>query len=92
MQSRERCGHLSSNDVKLQLVQLRHSIVTCVCIHMMRDELESSESHDVPRLLTAGSGISPIIRDWVSCLQELSVSDQIHCLNPVIQLDNREQL
>ena len=45
-------------DVKLQyLLQLRHSIVTCVCIHMMRDELESSESHDkVPTLLTALSG------------------------------------
>ena len=34
------------SDVKLQyLLQLRYSIVTCVCIHKMRDE-ESSESHD----------------------------------------------
>ena len=34
------------SDVKLQyLLQLRHSIVMCVCVHMMRDE-ESSESHD----------------------------------------------
>ena len=41
------------SDVKLQyLLQLRHSIVMCVCIHMMRDE-ETSESHDkVPTLLT----------------------------------------
>ena len=40
------------SDVKLQyLLQLRHSIVTCVCIHKMRDK-ESSESHDkVPTLL-----------------------------------------
>ena len=39
------------SDVKLQyLLQLRYSIVTCVCIYMMRDE-ESSESHDkVPTL------------------------------------------
>ena len=39
------------SDVKLQyLLQLRYSIVTCVCIHMMRDE-ESNESHDkVPTL------------------------------------------
>ena len=39
-------GHQKWSDVKLQyLLQLRHSIVTCVCIHKMRDE-ESSESHD----------------------------------------------
>ena len=55
--NKKRCGHEERQqewtDVKLQyLLQLRHSIVTCVCIHMMRDE-ESSESHDkVPTLLT----------------------------------------
>ena len=60
--NKKRCGHEERQqewtDVKLQyLLQLRHSIVTCVCIHMMRDELESSESHDkVPTLLTALSG------------------------------------
>ena len=56
------------SDVKLQyLLQLRYSIVTCVCIHMMRDE-ESSESHDkVPTLLTLSAALSlAIIRDWVS--------------------------
>ena len=56
------------SDVKLQyLLQLRYSIVTCVCIHMMRDE-ESSESHDkVPTLLTLPTAMSlSIIRDWVS--------------------------
>ena len=43
--------------MKLQyLQQLRHSIVTSVCIRMMRDEPESSESHDeVPTLLTAAA-------------------------------------
>ena len=57
--NKKRCGHEERQqewtDVKLQyLLQLRHSIVTCVCIRMMRDELESSESHDkVPTLLTA---------------------------------------
>ena len=53
------------SDVKLQyLLQLRYSIVTCVCIHMMRDE-ESSESHDkVPTLLTLPTALSlSIIRD-----------------------------
>ena len=47
------------SDVKLQyLVQLRHSIVMCVCIHMMRDE-ESSESHDkVPTILTLPAALS----------------------------------
>ena len=56
------------SDVKLQyLLQLRYSFVTCVCIHMMRDE-ESSESHDkVPTLLTLSAALSlSIIRDWVS--------------------------
>ena len=56
------------SDVKLQyLLQLRYSIVTCVCIHMMRDE-ESSESHDkVPTLLTLSAALSlAIIRDCVS--------------------------
>ena len=53
------------SDVKLQyLLLLRYSIVTCVCIHMMRDE-ESSESHDkVPTLLTLpGALCLSIIRD-----------------------------
>ena len=73
--NKKRCGHEERQQewtyVKLQyLLQLRHSIVTCVCIHMMRDELESSESHDkVPTLLTALSGYLSIIRDWVSCLR-----------------------
>ena len=56
------------SDVMLQyLLQLRYSIVTCVCIHMMRDE-ESSESHDkVPTLLILPAALSlSIIRDWVS--------------------------
>ena len=56
------------SDVKLQyLLQLRYSIVTCVCIHMMRDE-ESSESHDkVPTSLTLLAALSlSIIRDSVS--------------------------
>ena len=56
------------SDVKLQyLLQLRYSIVTCVCIHMIRDE-ESSESHDkVPTLLTLSAALSlSIIRDSVS--------------------------
>ena len=40
--NKKRCGHEERQqewtDVKLQyLLQLRHSIVTCVCIHMMRD-------------------------------------------------------
>ena len=47
--NKKRCGHKQRqewSDVKLQyLLQLRHSIVTCLCIHMIRDE-ESSESHD----------------------------------------------
>ena len=63
-------------DVKLQyLLQLRHSIVTCVCIHMMRDE-ESSESHDkVPTLLTLPAALSlSIIRDWVSYLRSYQSS------------------
>ena len=73
--NKKRCGHEERQqewtDVKLQyLLQLRHSIVTCVCIHMMRDELESSDSHDkVPTLLTALSGYLSIIRGWVSCLR-----------------------
>ena len=52
--NKKRCGRQQEwSDLKLQyLLQLRHSIVTCVCIHMMRDE-KSSESHDkVPTLLT----------------------------------------
>ena len=51
--NKKRCGHEERQqewtDVKLQyLLQLRHSIVSgCVCILvMMKDELESSESHD----------------------------------------------
>ena len=75
--------------MKLQyLLQLRYSIVTCVCIHKMRDE-ESSESHDkVPTLLILPAALSlSIIRDWVSYLKKLSVvSDQIHSLNPLIEL------
>ena len=54
--------------MKLQyLLQLRYSIVTCVCIHMMRDE-ESSEIHDkVPTLLTLPAALSlSIVRDRVS--------------------------
>ena len=53
------------SDVKLQyLLQLRYSIVTCVCIHMMRDE-ESSENHDkVPTLLSLSAALSlSIVRD-----------------------------
>ena len=56
------------SDVKLQyLLQLRYSIVTCVCIHMMRDE-ESSESHDkVPTLFTLSAALFlSIIRECVS--------------------------
>ena len=47
------------SDLKIKyLLQLRHSIVMCVCIHMMRDE-ESSESHDkVPSLLTLPAALS----------------------------------
>ena len=47
------------SDVKLQyLLQLRYSIVMCVCIHMMRDK-ESSESRDkVPTLLTLPAALS----------------------------------
>ena len=62
------------SDVKLQyLLQLRHSIVMCVCIHMMRDE-ESSESHHdkVPTLVTLPAALSlslSIIRDWVCYLK-----------------------
>ena len=64
------------SDVKLQyLLQLRYSIVTCVCIHMMRDE-ESSESHDkVPTLLTLSAALSLfIIRDCVSYLRSYQSS------------------
>ena len=64
------------SDVKLQyLLQLRYSIVTCVCIHMMRDE-ESSESHDkVPTLLTLSAALPlSIIRDWVSYLKSYQSS------------------
>ena len=70
--NRKRRGHEERqqewSDVKLQyLLQLRYSIVTCVCIHMMRDE-ESSESHDkVPTLLTLPAALSlSIVRDRVS--------------------------
>ena len=70
--NKKRCGHEERqqewSDVKLQyLLQLRYSIVTCVCIHMMRDE-ESSESHDkVTTSLTLPAALSlSIIRDWVS--------------------------
>ena len=69
-------GHQEWSDVKLQyLLQLRHSIVTCVCIHKMRDE-ESSESHDkVPTLLTLPAALSlSIIRDWVSYLRSYQSS------------------
>ena len=69
------------SDVKLlYLLQLRYCIVTCVCIHMMRDE-ESSESHDkVPTNLTHSalfllSALSlSIIRDWVSYLRSYQSS------------------
>ena len=41
------------SDVNLQyLLQLRYSIVTCVCIHKMRDEESSMSHHKVPTLLT----------------------------------------
>ena len=78
------------SDVKLQyLLQLRYSIVTCVCIHMMRDE-ESSESHDkVPTSLTlpAACTVSLYYQRLGELFEELSVvSDQIHQLNPVIEL------
>ena len=98
--NKKRCGHEERQqewiDVKLQyLLQLRHSIVTCVCIHMMRDELESSESHDkVPTLLTALHclAISPIvcIRDWVSCLRSYQYQAVSHSqLLSIVQLDDR---
>ena len=87
-QQEDRCGHEERQqewiDVKLQyLLQLRHSIVTCVCIHMMRDELESSESHDkVPTLLTALSGYLSHYQRLGELFEELSVvSDQIHSLH-----------
>ena len=95
--NKKRCGHEERQqewiDVKLQyLLQLRHSIVTCVCIHMMRDELESSESHDkVPTLLTALSGYLSHYQRLGELFEELSVvSDQIHSLNPLIELDTVE--
>ena len=84
------------SDVKLQyLLQLRHSIVMCVCIHMMRDE-ESSESHDkVPTMHThpACSTLSRSLnyQRLGELFEELSVvSDQIHSLNPLIELDKVE--
>ena len=84
------------SDVKLQyLVQLRHSIVMCVCIHMMRDE-ESSESHDkVPTILTLPAALSLSrslnYQRLGELFEELSVvSDQIHSLNPLIELDKVE--
>ena len=97
--NKKRCGHEERQqewtDVKLQyLLQLRHSIVTCVCIRMMRDELESSESHDkVPTLLTAAalSGYLSHYQRLGELFEELSVvSDQIHSLNPLIELDTVE--
>ena len=82
--------------MKLQyLLQLRHSIVMCVCTHMMRDE-ESSESHDkVPTLLTLPAALSLSrslnYQRLGELFQELSVvSDQIHSLNPLIELDKVE--
>ena len=89
--NKKRCGHEERQqewtDVKLQyLLQLRHSIVTCVCMHMMRDE-ESSESHDkVPTLLTAAalSGYLSHYQRLGELFEELLVvSDQIHSLNPL---------
>ena len=86
------------SDVKLQyLLQLRHSIVMCVCIHMMRDE-ESSESHDkVPTILTLDACSSSTLSRSLNyqrlgeLFEELSVvSDQIHSLNPLIELDKVE--
>ena len=82
------------SDVKLQyLLQLRHSIVMCVCIHMMRDE-ESSESHDkVPTLLTlpAALSLSHNYQRLSELFEELSVvSDQVHSLDPLIELDKVE--
>ena len=96
--NKKRCGHEEQQqewtDVKLQyLLQLRHSIVTCVCIHMMRDE-ESSESHDkVPTLLTSCCTVwlSLPLSETGRAFEELSVvSDQIHSLNPLIELDTVE--
>ena len=83
-------GHQEWSDVKLQyLLQLRHSIVTCVCIHKMRDE-ESSESHNkVPTLLTHPSccTVSLYYQRLGELFEELSVvSDQIHSLSPLIEL------
>ena len=82
--------------MKLQyLLQLRHSIVMCVCIHMMRDE-ESSESHDkVPTLLTLPAALSLSLslnyQRLGELFEELSVfSDQILSLNPLIELDKVE--
>ena len=97
--NKKRCGHEERQqewtDVKLQyLLQLRHSIVTCVCIHMMRDELESSESHDkVPTLLTALSGYLSHYQRLGELFEELSVTaDQIHSLNPLIELDTVDRV
>ena len=97
--NKKRCGHEEQQqewtDVKLQyLLQLRHSIVTCVCIHMMRDE-ESSESHDkVPTLLTLLHCLAIDLSHYQrlgELFEELSVvSDQIHSLNPLIELDTVE--
>ena len=77
------------SDVKLwYLLLVRYSIVMCVCIHMLRDE-ESSESHDkVPTLLThACCTVSLCYQRLGELFEELSVvSDQIHSLNPHIEL------
>ena len=57
----------------------------------MRDE-ESSESHDkVPTLLTAAALCHSLCQRLGELFEELSVvSDQIHSLNPLIELDTVE--
>ena len=75
--------------MKLQyLLQLRHSIVTCVCIHMMRDEESSESRNKVPILLTLPAALSLYHQRLGELFEDLSVvSDQIHSLDPHIKLE-----
>ena len=78
----------------LYLLQLRHSIVRCVCIHMMRDE-EGSESHDKVTTFThsACCTLSLYCQRLGELFQELSVvSDQVHSIDPLIELGTVEAL
>ena len=90
--NKKRCGHEELqqewSDVKLQyLLQLRYSIVTCVCIHKMRDEESSESHHQVPITHPACCTVSLYYQRLGELFEELSVvSDQIHSLNPLIEL------